>query len=91
MDAPINTADAASPASIDVRVGELESSSPCCPSIVHGRQHKRYIMGVTSLWLLVPVAFGACSRPVVGWELPLDQHGEVQGGATAATTLGSCS
>ena len=28
----------------------------------HGTQHKRYLMGVTSLWLIVPVAFGSCSH-----------------------------
>jgi len=36
----------------------------------HGTQHKRYIMGITSLWLLVPVVFGSCARPE-RWEAPL--------------------
>lgn len=41
----------------------------------HGRQQKRYVMGVTSLWLVVPVVLGACSRPSSRrdppWEVPL--------------------
>ena len=30
---------------------------------MYDRQHKLYIMGVTSLWLVIPILFGACADP----------------------------
>ena len=36
----------------------------------HTRQHKLYIMGVTSMWLVLPIMFGACAR-LKAWEVPI--------------------
>lgn len=31
--------------------------------LFHERQHKLYIMGITSLWLVMPILFGVCAQP----------------------------
>lgn len=39
-----------------------DDATPTFFGLHHGRQHKLHIMGITSLWLVVPILFGRCAR-----------------------------
>ena len=85
VNVPSDSTTGADSDSIQLADDQMRSRGDAIFGLPHGKQHTRYIMGVTSLWLLVPIMFGSCARSTSWAPLALTMWTSVVCAASTAT------